>query len=305
MRLALLFLAVIIAVVAGVAVFQYSGGKNDNQDHAAAAQPSPFSAVSTVEVLVAKVGIPAGTILDESMIDKQPWPSHLVAEGFITTGSEEAKIVGKIARATFQPREPLLASKLSNPGDPSFLAAVLPPGSRAVTLAVDAISGLAGYALPGDRVDILLTHNIPEEQGIQSGAKPATSYLGKPGITEVLIANVPVLAVNVRPANAKDPNANNTPSSITVQVAEPGPQQIRLAEKVGTVSVALRSVADKNSEDMPIPTTTPALTRVTMIEGSGGDFIRVVRGTGKQTETTETQAGTLRVDGAAEGAAHP
>lgn len=300
MRLALLFVAMVIAVVAGVAVFQFSGGGEKPQTEQSQAS-NPFSNVTTVDVLVAKTGIPAGTILDEAMVDKQPWPSHLVAEGFIIATSEEAKVVGKIARATFQPREPLLASKLSNPGDPSFLAAVLPPGGRAVTLAVDAISGLAGYVLPGDRVDILLTHNIPEELAVKNGAKTAASYLGKPGVTEVLIANVPVLAVNVRPANVKDPNANNTPSSITVQVSEQGPQQIRLAEKIGTLSVSLRSVADRGTEDMPLPTSTPVLTRVTMMEGAGGELIRVVRGTGRQSDTTETQADAARQVSSPEG----
>lgn len=292
MRLALLFLALIIAVVAGVAVFQFSGGKNEApQTQTAAPANTSLSSVSTVDVMVAKVGIPAGTVLDETMVDKQPWPSHLVAESFIVSTSEDAKVVGKIARATFQAREPLLASKLANPGDPSFMAGNLPPGARAVTLSVDAISGVAGYVLAGDRVDILLTHNIPDEQNAKNNPKIVSSFNSKPAVTEVLIPNALVLAVNVRPAAVKETNPNNTPSSLTVQVSDQGAQQIRLAEKQGTLSAALRSVADKTSDELlPGPTMAALLTRAGMNDTGAnvsGETIKVVRGTRKEATTNE------------------
>lgn len=288
MRLAPLFLAAFIAIVVAVAVFKFSGDKNAQAPGEGKQPSSSFSSVSTVDVLVAKTGIAAGTVIDETMVDKQPWPAHLVAESFIVDGSQESKVVGMVARANFQPREPLLASKLANPGDPSFIAGTLPPGMRAVTLGVDAVSGVAGYALPGDRVDILITHNIPEEQATQQGVRTVSPYSAKPGVTEVLIPNALVLAVNVRPTSVKDPNPTNVPSNITVQVPDQGAQEIRLAEKVGTLSVALRAVADKNSDERPAPTDTPMLTRVSVLEG---EPVRIVHGTGKSTVTTDTVRG--------------
>lgn len=278
MRFVALLVAAIVAVVAAIAVLKMSGGSSAPNAQPAAAQSVP---VTTSEVLVARQPIEMGTIIDDAMIDKQPWPSHLVLDGFIIAGSEAANLSGKVARATFQAGEPIMASKIANPKDPSFLAAGLPEGMRAISVATDAISGIAGYVFPGDRVDVILTHNIPND--VQTRTDKSVRVVNKPDVAEILVADVKVLAVNVRQLSGKE-SASSTPSSITLAVTEPDAQAIRLAEKVGTLSLALRPLKDDPTKE-PHPTTSTTLTQVKIYGGQATGGVRVVRGAGDKVDS--------------------
>jgi pilus assembly protein CpaB len=279
MRFVALLVAAIVAGVAGVFALQMSKKAQPNPDQqSSVAQQGP--AVATVEVLVARSPIEVGTILEESMIDKQPWPSHLVLDGFITVGSKDSNLVGRVARASFQANEPIIRSKVANPNDPSFLAANLPEGMRAITMATDAISGVAGYVFPGDRVDIVITHNIPGD--MQNRANRSMRVNNKPDVSEVLIADIRVLAVNVRQPSGREA-ASSTPSSITLEVAEKDVQAIRLAEKIGTLSLALRPLKDKQDQ-IPDPIQSSKLTNVRLFGGDDTGGVRIVRGAGEDRE---------------------
>lgn len=276
MRFVLLLIAAVVAVAAGVAALQLSGKKEAAPQPAAAAPRQAASpGVSTVEVLVAKEAIPVGTVLEDGMVDRQPWPEHLVLEGFVTA---DAKVAGRVARTGFQAREPLMNNKLANPNDPSFLAAALPSGQRAVTIATDAISGVAGYVFPGDRVDVVLTHNIPEEIRIRSGQAQSVRR-DKPELSEVLVPNARVLAVNTRSTTGKE-SAAAAPLNVTLAVSELSAQMIRLGEKNGTLSLSLRSIRDLGRREIPPLTGLQHLTRGD-ISSPAGDTVRVVRGAGK------------------------
>ena len=95
-------------------------------------------------VFVAKQEIPVGTVIEREMIDRQVWPQHLVGPGFIVAdGDNPPNIVGMVSRSHFQPREVIIRTKLANPDDPSFLAATIPAGMRAVTVSVNGITSVA------------------------------------------------------------------------------------------------------------------------------------------------------------------
>ncbi len=274
MRFVLLLVAAVIAVVAAVAALQMSSNQPPaNSAAAVAPQNDAGGNVATVEVLTARQAIPVGTVIDDSMVDKQPWPSHLVLDSFITSTSKDAVIAGRVARASFQPHEPFIRSKLANPNDPSFLAAALPEGMRAVTMATDAISGVAGYVFPGDRVDVLLTHSLPDAVAKNAGVE-GFSGNGKPTFTEVLIPNVKVLAVNLREPTGKEGAQVVMPSSITIETTDVYAQQLRLAEKNGTLSLALRSLKDRDTQGMPKPAGIEDLSQVRV-------SVSIVRGVGK------------------------
>ena len=309
MRLLLLLVAAVVAILAGVAALQLSGPPPAEKPQAQA-QNGVAPDVATVDVLVARAGIPAGTQITPAMIDRQPWPENLVLEGFIVgTTPEAANVVGKITRAPLQPREPLLVSKLAGKDDAGFLAATLPAGMRAITIGTDAITGVAGFVYPGDRVDIVFTHSIPEK-GAGGNRPPAAGLaaLGMAGssasVAEVLAANVPVLAVNIRSNDAGSgfsPAAgllgsateaigaatgvagggSSSPSSLTLQVTDIQAEKIRLAERVGNISVALRSVQDRADAMLPPPTGLSSLTQMqgaVAIQNVSPDEVRVVRG---------------------------
>lgn len=258
MRFVILIGVVLVAALAGLAALLFSG----NPPPAASVETSRAVGnapdVATVDVLVARVDIPLGTTIDSSMIDIQPWPRNLVPEGFIVSGSPQAAIEGKVARADFQARDPLMLAKLGGSDDASFLAGALPAGMRAVTVAVDSISGVAGYLLPGDRVDVVLAHNIPLTASSQlygsANRQIGGGALPRAAISEVLLAGVRVLAVNDRkpPQPPQQPGQQQQqapqrvepPANVTLELSQEDVKKIRLAEKNGSLSLALRSLKD-------------------------------------------------------------
>lgn len=282
MRFVLLLVAAVIAIVAAVAALKFTGGNKTETPAADATttQTRPTSSnLSTVDVLVARDLIPVGTVIEESMLSKQPWPSHLVLESFVVADSPDGKVVGKVARSTFMAYEPLLKTRLADPNDPSFLAATLPHGMRAMTLATDAVSGVAGYIFPGDRVDVIVTHNVPKEAKLQrSSSAGDIGTSNKPAFSEVLVPNARVLAVNVRRVDTPEARpANPAPTSITIEVPEKMAQEVRLAEKLGTLSLTLRSLKDISGDiQIPPPTTIDDLTRAETL--ASGGTVRIVRG---------------------------
>lgn len=300
MRFVLLIVAAVVAVVAGVTALKLSGEKSPEPTTSTATSTSILpTSVSTVDVLVARQQIPVGTIIKPEMISKQPWPAHLVLESFIVSTGENDDVVGRVARSTFLPYEPLLKSRLSNPNDPSFLAAVLPEGMRAMTLATDVISGVAGYIFPGDRVDILITHNVPGDAEKDRNASAFRANNNKPAFTEVLVPNARVLAVNLRPPDGLDATASNNtaPTSITLEVPESVAQEIRLAERLGTLSLTLRSLKDIDNNEVPVPTTYEDITHASNLHT--GAIVRIIRGIDKSAdkETTFTpDDGTRAID---------
>lgn len=229
-------ISIIVAIIASVLVFK---GMSDSTVTSPVLQSEAVEGINikTTDVLMARINIPVGSIIDSSMLNKQPWPENLVMDNFVLGDKGAEDIIGKVARSAIAANEPFLKSKLANPNDPGFLAAGLPAGMRAVTVATDMVAGLAGFIFPGDRVDILFTHEDISNSGHSSG---------KPDTTEVLGSNIRVLAVNLREGDPTKP-APVAPNSITLEVTDELAQLVRLAEKNGTLAFSLRSIYDDNA----------------------------------------------------------
>ena len=279
MRFMLLLIAAVMAVLAGIAALHLSS--KPAAPVVVAAAPEPPQTVSTVDIVVAKNAIPPGTMITQAMIDTQPWPANLVLKDFIVSNQAGADVIGKVTRAGFQAREPLVSTKIANLNEAGFLAGTLPEGMRAITISTDAISGVAGFVFPGDRVDILLTHNIP---GQIKGSSPGDGHVSadKPAYTETLISNVPVLAINLREVTNKDGGGNPplvAPSNMTLQVSAQDAENIRLAEKSGSLSLALRSILDANNQLAAPPADLASLTQVHYSEArqAEDDTVKVTR----------------------------
>jgi pilus assembly protein CpaB len=133
----------------------------------------------------------------------------------------------RVVLRALAPNEQILPTKVSGPGGRATLSAVLADGMRAVSLKSNEIAGVAGFVLPGDRVDVMLTRTVAG---------------GETSVTQVLADNVPVLAVDQ--SNDEDTNKPAIAKAVTVQVTPEEAQVIALGQSVGTVSLALRSVAD-------------------------------------------------------------
>jgi pilus assembly protein CpaB len=256
MRIVGIVIALIFALASFLLVYNLIG-KEERPQLVVAQQP----AVQSVGVVVAKRNIELGEVLSEDALDSKQWPQHLVLEGFATTQETSVNLIGQVARSPFTQGEPINVKRLSNPEDPNFIAANLPSGMRMVTMSSDAVAGLAGFVLPGDRVDVVVTrkHMLDQEEATLTGVRDKS-------VTETLVPNVRVLAVNQRATvqsnttDAAQQERDKIPSSVSVEVSLDDAQKIRLAQDMGYVSLALRALSDKDAEPQYAVTTDKDLT---------------------------------------------
>ena len=135
------------------------------------AAAAPVAVPTGPKVLVATRALPVGTIITAESIRYQPWPKELIEEAYFkeggegTEGSSMESLVGTVVRNAVTAGQPITQGSLVKPGDRGFLAAALGPGMRAVTVPVSALTGVAGFVFPGDRVDLVLTQNVNANSG--------------------------------------------------------------------------------------------------------------------------------------------
>ncbi len=217
----ILILAVIFGLVAAYGTHKYI--KNLEKTYKASGNYVP--------VAVAKVKIPARQVITNQMVSFIEIPSNYVNP---TALGKPGDVVGKIARSDIYPGEHIIRNKIANPNDPAEgLAMVIDPGQRALTIAVNEVTGVAGLLKPGDRVDILGTVNT-----------------GKETITSTLVQNIKILAVNKSLGSQADSKQPNT-GTLTVSVNPYEAQHLTLASEKGTLRVLLRGPADEAKASIP------------------------------------------------------
>ena len=238
-KLMLLIGALVVAAVTAVmAKNLFSGSSAPAAVAAPLAPPQP----SGPEVLVAARSLPVGTILTAESFRFQRWPEALSQPAYFVKGQagvDPAALIGSVVRNEITAGQPLTQGAVIKPGERGFLAAALGPGMRAVTVAVSSTSGVAGFVFPGDRVDIVLTQEVPG-----GGDGPPLKA------SETIIRNIRVLATDQRLTAAGadgKPEVKNF-SSITLEATPKIAEKIAVAQTIGTMSLSLRSIADNNAE---------------------------------------------------------
>lgn len=292
MRLFMIFIALVIAVAAGIAFWMINSEPEQPPVVVETPQATQVEAAPEQVILVAREDIAVGKVLDANDIDRQTWPAHLVVADFVPE-AEADQVVDKVTRTAFKKGQPLVRSFLANRNDPGFLAAQLPAGMRAVTIPVDSISGINGFVFPGDRVDLLVKHSVALGKDYKTTAditqtedsdvreRPTTvqrlpresrysvpllmsseKRAGQPSIdvTEVLVPNVRVLAVGK--VSTQYEGGDVTPTNVTLEVSELQAQMIRHAEE-GTLTLSLRSLEDAGKTGMPRPVADADMTSLT------------------------------------------
>ncbi|EMD83230.1 Flp pilus assembly protein CpaB [Pacificimonas flava] len=242
-------------LVAGVSAFAIraliSGGAGAPAAQAVAAA-LPGEQESGVHVLVAQTTLPIGTIISEEHVAFQPWPEDMVQNAYYLEEAQSSvpgvedvpparieDVIGKVVRVSIGAGQPLSRESLVGPGESGFLAAALNPGMRAVTVPIDNISGVAGFVFPGDRVDLLLTHDIGGESGI-TDAETVSDTLK---VAETIARNVRVLAIDQRTSDLEEtPMSGN---SVTFEVPPKMVEKIAVARMMGQLQLSLRSIKDQ------------------------------------------------------------
>jgi pilus assembly protein CpaB len=188
---------------------------------------------TTERILVASRAIRAGSLLKPEDLTARAIPiTSRRPQESLDTAAMRRKLVGAMVRRSLSPGEPLRRDELLRPGDHGFLAAVLKPGMRAVTVGVDDITGTAGLIWPGDRVDLILTETINN---------PALPQ-GKSIVAETVLSNVRVIAIDQRLIEGA---ATGEPArqahTATLEVTEAEAQKVQVAVRLGRLSLAVRS----------------------------------------------------------------
>lgn len=232
-KLVLLLGALIIAVgTAFAARSMFAGGP------APEAEAAPVPAGP--KVLVANRALPVGTIVTADAMGYQQWPEELVQDAYFIDGeSDISQLLGTVVRHPITAGEPVTQGSLVSPGDRGFLAAALGPGMRAVTVPVSVKTGVAGFVFPGDRVDIVLTQTIQGEEG-----QPLKA-------AETVLRNLRVLATDQRTGQKQTENGKTvvrTFRTVTLEVTPKLAEKVAVAQTIGTLSLALRSIADNQAE---------------------------------------------------------
>lgn len=238
-KLLLLIMALVMAGISAVVFRSMFGGKSEAE--AAPALSAPAAQASGPEVAVAIRPLPVGAIISPESIRYQRWPAELVGNNYYIKGqSDLAALNGSVVRYAITAGAPLTQGALVKPGDRGFLAAALGPGMRAITISVSAQSGVAGFVFPGDRVDLMLTQEVPG-----GGDGPPLKA------AETIIRNLRVLATDQRTDKTVDEEGKtvvaNT-SNVTIEATPKIAEKIAVAQTIGQLSLALRSIADNRAE---------------------------------------------------------
>jgi pilus assembly protein CpaB len=194
----------------------------------------------SLKVLVAKADIPAGSFLRPESLSWQDWPQDGLSESYIVEGKAKLEdFVGSVVRSKLIAGEPITQSRVVHPGDRGFMAAVLSPGNRAVTVSVTPSSGMAGFVFPGDHVDLILS------MALHSPDKDAeTRY-----VSETVLSDIRVVGMDQRISDDKDKKDISIPKTATLEVTPKQAETIAVVSELGVISLSLRSLA--TADDAP------------------------------------------------------
>lgn len=164
----------------------------------------------------------------------------ILSQHFVEGAATLESLIGAVVRRKIGPDNPLTVAQIIKPGQRGFLAAVLRPGMRAVTVEIDKVSGNSGLTFPGDHVDLILTVDLEEK----------TRRAGKDLATETILSNVRVIAMGQRVegfANIDAEPEDRPATTATLEVAPEFAERVHIAQELGRLALSLRSLADESA----------------------------------------------------------
>jgi pilus assembly protein CpaB len=222
-----IILIVAALVMVGGTVFFARSWLNSERQALEASRKKPEQAKPKNFVLVAKVNLPAGTFLKKNHMTWQAWPADSLHKSYIQRrGFNQKSMFGVVVRKHIAAGQPITDGSIVKPGQRGFMAAVLNPGMRAVSLSTSAVSSVAGFVFPGDRVDILLTHRVGGRRGRL--------------VTETMMTKVRVLAIDQKVTDGNQ--KAKVGKTVTVEVTPRQAEVMAVAANLGKLSLSLRSL---------------------------------------------------------------
>jgi pilus assembly protein CpaB len=211
---------IVFALVIGLAAAVYATGWVSRQ-----------AGVASNKIVVAAVDIELGSKVNREMLATVEWPSSSVPAGAF---KELTELQDRTVKVGVMRGEPLLERKLAPVGTMGGLSAVIAEGKRAMTVRVNDVVGVAGFALPGNYVDVMVNAQQERDKG-QEGKQ----------ISKTVLERVLVLAVAQEAG--RDDTKPKVVSAVTLELSPADSEKLDLARSVGTLSLVLRNQIDQQS----------------------------------------------------------
>ena len=221
----------VISVLVGIAVTALAVGWVANK-----------GAIASNKVVVAVMDIELGSRLNSQMLTTIDWPSGSLPEGAFADLKE---LQDRVVKTSIQRGEALLNAKLAPLGTQGGLSAVIAEGKRAMTVRVNDVVGVAGFALPGNYVDVMV--NAQQDKAGGKGNEEQQQ------ISKTVLEHVLVLAVAQEAG--RDDTKPKVVNAVTLELTLEDAEKLDLARNVGTLSLVLRNQTDKQ------PVTTKGMTK--------------------------------------------
>jgi pilus assembly protein CpaB len=190
---------------------------------------SQQTAMASNKVVVAAVDVDLGSRLNPQMLNEVEWPSGSVPSGAFR---DIKTLQDRVAKTSIMRGEAILEAKLAPVGTKGGLSAVIGEGKRAITVKVNEVIGVAGFALPGNYVDVLVN---TQQDGQGADAKQ---------ISKIVLEHMLVLAVAQEAS--RDDTKPKVVNAVTLEVTPEEAEKLDLARSVGTLSLVLRNQVDKD-----------------------------------------------------------
>lgn len=262
----------VIALLVAMIV-QASLGKKDGDGH-------------KVEVAVASRSLATGTNLKASDAEWKAWPEDSVIEGAIvrSEGEDIEKALKGRLRRDVVAGEPLLRSAIATESKGNILMTTMDPGMRAVSVKVSPEMMVGGFLNPGDRVDVILTHQIKSSGKSKDVVEQAVTRY----VSETILKNIRVLAVDQ--VARKDDEKAKVGKTVTLEVDQAGAEKISIAVSMGKLNLALRGLAEPDvakaklkenggvMTDVEVSKAIQLVNQLKKTSGGNRDIVRVYNG---------------------------
>ena len=234
-------IVLVIAIAAG-GIAALLAGRSEAPPPALA----PVAQIETVEVLIAGNDIGLGGTVSSQDLRWQTWPAESASSHFIRRGDNPDalnQLAGSITRQSFATGEPIREAKLIKAKGSGYMAAILPKGKRAIAIDIAPDTSAAGFILPNDHVDIILSRRDNKDADKAAGADTHTG--------EIILSNIRVLAID---QTVEDKNGQRVVigKTATLELSPHQSEMLARAKLMGVLTMSLRSIVDfdgANDED--------------------------------------------------------
>jgi pilus assembly protein CpaB len=214
--------------------------------------PAPPPAPVTIGYFVAAHPLPAGTLArEEDFTVRSVSPDSVPSGAIIDTPEVRIGLRGSLVRTFLDTGSLVTSQNVLRPRDRGFLASVLAPGTRAISINVDAESGVSGLIWPGDYVDVVLTHSAtPNVNANKPSSDTTPPQPSPPGVSETVLRNVRIIAIDqeiMQGVPANNATAGKVTHTVSLQLAPEQVEKITVAQHLGKLSLAARAVEQRET----------------------------------------------------------